>query len=75
MKEEAFSLEDSITELRSIIQKMQEGVDHFDEQIKMFERGTEIIKSSRDFLDASELKVQQLVNGELEDVEIDPGDA
>ncbi|WNJ20720.1 exodeoxyribonuclease VII small subunit [Pontibacter sp. G13] len=69
-----FSLEQSIEEIRTLINKMQQGVSDFDEQIRMFQAGTSKIEACRNFLDQAEIKVQQLVDGQLEDISDAPTD-
>lgn len=60
---EDFSLELQLKEIRDILQKMQVGVNDFDENIRLFTKGTEMIKSCRDYLDRAEMSVKQLVEG------------
>jgi len=62
-----FSLEETLTELRKLVDDMQKGVGDFDQQIALFQKGQTLIKTSRDYLDKSELQVQKLINGELTD--------
>ena len=68
--EAPFSLEKSLEEVRQLIERMQKGVADFDEQLALFQRGNELIKASRAYLEEAELKVQELVEGEVPD----PGD-
>lgn len=63
MAEEKFSLEDKLSEIRVIIEKMQQGVSDFDQQVALFQNGSEMIKECRDYLDASELQIKQLIAG------------
>lgn len=64
-----FSLEKKLGEIRSIVEKMQQGTVDFDEQIALFKKGQELIKSCQHFLDKAEMDIKQLVDGELEDFE------
>ena len=65
---EKFSLEDTLAEIRAIVERMQKGVSDFDQQIALFQEGTRLIKESRTYLDESELQIQQLIDGKLEDI-------
>lgn len=69
IQEEEFSLEKKLAEIRSIVEKMQQGAVDFDEQIALFKQGQALIASCQGFLDKAELEIRQLVDGELEDVE------
>ncbi len=64
MEEKEFSLEKNLTRLRALIEQMQKGVGDFDRQMTLFQEGQEIVEASRRYLDAAELKVQQLIDGE-----------
>lgn len=63
MAEEKFSLEDKLSEIRTIIEKMQQGVSDFDQQVALFQSGSGMIKECRAYLDASELQIKQLIEG------------
>jgi exodeoxyribonuclease VII small subunit len=71
--EQAFSLEAKLKEIREILNKMQLGVNDFDENIKLFTQGNSLIKECRDYLDKAELSVRQLVEGKdgLEEQDFD----
>ena len=64
-----FSLEKSLAEIRSIVEKMQQGSVDFDEQVTLFKKGQDLIKQCQAFLDQSELTIKQLVDGELKELE------
>jgi exodeoxyribonuclease VII small subunit len=64
-----FSLEEKLTELRRLVEKMQQGVSDFDRQVELFRQGMELIGQCRGYLDQAELRVQQLVSGELKPLE------
>jgi exodeoxyribonuclease VII small subunit len=59
-----FSLEAKMQELRGILGQMQAGNLDFDTNIKLFTQGNAIIKACRDYLDAAEMSVKVLVDGE-----------
>ena len=61
--EEGFSLEDKLREIRSLLDNMQTGDLDFDENVKLFTRGTDLIEQCRKYLDEAELQVRQLVEG------------
>lgn len=60
---EQFSLEDKLKELREILQKMQVGGNDFDENLRLFAKGTALIGQCRAYLDTAELSVKQLIQG------------
>lgn len=70
---EQFSLENKLRELREILQKMQVGGNDFDENLRLFAKGTALIGECRTYLDSAELSVKQLIQGtdgaETEDFE------
>ena len=45
---------------------MQRGVSDFDQQVDLFKQGNQLIKECREYLDKSELKIEQLIK-EVED--------
>lgn len=69
MKEEKFSLEEKLEELRLLVEKMQEGMSDFDQQVALFKEGNRLIKSCREYLNGAELEIQQLIDGELKPFE------
>ncbi|MEM7659296.1 MAG: exodeoxyribonuclease VII small subunit [Bacteroidota bacterium] len=62
----SFSLEDQLTELRTLVESMQKGMSNFDEQLALFQKGMKMIESCRDYLDQTEMQVQQLIDGKLQ---------
>lgn len=68
--EQEFSLEDKLSEIRKIVEKMQKGVSDFDQQLALFGEGNLLIKECQAYLDKAELKIQQLVNEKTEDFEV-----
>lgn len=60
---EKISLEKNLAEIRKIVEKMQKGVSDFDQQMTLFKEGTRLIDVCREYLNESELKVQQLIQG------------
>lgn len=60
-----FSLDQSLKELREILDKMQTGNLDFDENVQLFTRGASLIKASRAYLDKSELLIEELIEEEL----------
>lgn len=65
-----FSLEAQMQALREILNQMQVGNQDFDANIKLFTQGTALIKACRAYLDAAEMSVKMLVDGE--EVPFDP---
>lgn len=64
--EETFSLEKKLTEIRALVEKMQKGITDFDEQVALFRQGNDMIEECRKYLDASELKIRKLVEGDTD---------
>ena len=64
--EKTFSLEKKLTEIRALVEKMQKGITDFDEQVASFKEGNDMIEECRKYLDASELKIRKLVDGEAD---------
>lgn len=58
-----FSLEEKLKGIREILQKMSVGVNDFDENIRLFTKGTEMIGECRTYLDQAEMSVKQLLEG------------
>ena len=74
MKEEKFSLEQKLKEIREIVDKMQASGPDFDENIVLFREGSTLIDSCRTYLDESELMLKKIIagpDGELVEEEID----
>ena len=59
-----FSLEKKLEEIRQLVEKMQRGVSDFDQQVDLFKQGNQLIKECREYLDKSELKIEQLIKEE-----------
>ena len=57
-----FSLEKALTEVRRILDAMQEEQLDFDKNIALFKEGTEWVQASRDYLDRAELMLQELLD-------------
>jgi len=70
-EKQEFSLEKSLAEIRSIVEKMQKGVSDFDQQMALFAKGNELIEQCQEYLDQAELKIKQLVDGQTEDADFD----
>ncbi len=62
--DKVFSLEEKLKEIREILQNMQVGVNDFDENIRLFTKGTEMIGECRTYLDEAEMSVKQLIGGD-----------
>jgi exodeoxyribonuclease VII small subunit len=66
-KQETFSLEATLTEIRKIVEQMQRGVEDFDTQVTLFKTGRQLIQDCQQYLDKSEMEIKKLVDGNLED--------
>ena len=63
-----FSLEEKLREIRSLLDQMQTGTMDFDENVKLFTQGTGLIDQCRTYLDQAEMRIQQLIERNGEDV-------
>lgn len=66
-KQETFSLETKLVEIRKIVEQMQRGVEDFDAQVTLFKTGRQLIQDCQQYLDKSEMEIKKLVDGNLED--------
>ncbi len=64
--ENSGKLEEQLSRIKKILSLMQEGEKGFDEQMKLFQEGIRLVKSSQEMLSQSELEVKQLLEGELQ---------
>jgi len=64
METENFSYEASIKEIKDIVNKLQQGTLDFDNNLQMYQRGAELIKACRQYLDAADLKIRQIMDPE-----------
>ncbi len=68
------NFEDSLAELESIVEKLENGEVSLDESIKLFEKGTKLSKSCQTMLENAEKKVTVLLaneDGELHEQPFD----
>ncbi|MEM1000721.1 MAG: exodeoxyribonuclease VII small subunit [Bacteroidota bacterium] len=56
-----FSLEAKLREVRLLLDKMQRGDQNFDENMRLFQQGTQTIQACRDYLDQAELSIRELI--------------
>jgi exodeoxyribonuclease VII small subunit len=59
--------EDALKELESIVQKLERGELKLEESLQLFERGMGLTNDCRAALDAAELKVKTLIDGQFKD--------
>ncbi|RMG55350.1 MAG: exodeoxyribonuclease VII small subunit [Bacteroidetes bacterium] len=64
MDKPEFSLETELEALRQLLKRMQQEVHDFDQQVALYQQGMTLIGRCREYLDTSELEVQQLIEGE-----------
>lgn len=69
--EEGFALEEKLREIRGLLDNMQTGNLDFDENVKLFTKGTDLIEKCRKYLDDAELQVKALVEGKAGEEEQD----
>ncbi|MEM7038481.1 MAG: exodeoxyribonuclease VII small subunit [Bacteroidota bacterium] len=63
-----FSLETQLRAIRDLLNQLQMGDHDFDENVRMFREGTEMIKACREYLDEAEMSIKALVDGEEQEV-------
>lgn len=66
-KDPVAQFEHSMTELESIVQKMERGELSLEESLGHFERGMALSTQCRAALETAELKVKTLIDGEFRD--------
>jgi exodeoxyribonuclease VII small subunit len=60
-------LEESLAELKSVVEQMQRGSGDFDKQVALYKQGKSLVQSCLAFLDQAEMEVNLLTaDGELE---------
>ncbi len=70
------SFEDAFAELEATVRRLEEGNLPLAEALALYERGVRLSARCREFLDAAELRIQELgaqADDEDEDEEIEPG--
>lgn len=72
-KQEDFLLEQKLRQIRKLLDEMQSGDLDFDQNVKLFTEGTNLIDACRKYLDDAEMRVKQLIerNGQEEEVDFE----
>lgn len=71
---EKLTFEQSLTELESVVERLELGDMQLEESLELFERGVSLIRDCRTRLTSAERKIEELtesMNGDLEAVEMD----
>lgn len=71
---EKLTFEQSLTELESVVERLELGDMQLEESLELFERGVSLIRDCRTRLTSAERKIEELtesMNGDLETVEMD----
>ncbi len=71
---EKLTFEQSLTELESVVDRLELGDMQLEESLELFERGVTLIRDCRTRLTSAERKIEELtesMNGELETTELD----
>ena len=63
---EEFSLEKNLEKIREIVDKLHKGIGDFDEHVALMKEGLDKIKQAHEYLDQTELKIEQFVAGNWE---------
>ena len=71
MEEKDFSLEKNIEKIREIVERLQKGMENFDEHLALMKEGLDRIKKTHEYLDQTELRIEQLVEGNWEEFPLD----
>lgn len=61
-KDKSFSLEASLKEIKEVLEAMRANQTDFDQNVELFQKGTALIKESRNYLDSSELLLKRLID-------------
>lgn len=57
---EGVSFEDAMSELESLVERMEQGDVPLEESLKSFERGRSLVERCRGILDAAERRIEQM---------------
>lgn len=71
---EKLTFEQSLTELESVVERLEQGDMQLEESLELFERGVSLIRDCRSRLTSAERKIEELtesMNSDLEAVEMD----
>ena len=71
---EKLTFEQSLTELESVVDRLELGDMQLEESLELFERGVTLIRDCRTRLTSAERKIEELtesMNGDLETTELD----
>jgi len=71
---EQLTFEQSLTELESVVERLELGDMQLEESLELFERGVTLIRDCRTRLTSAERKIEELtetMNGDLETSELD----
>ncbi len=71
---EKLTFEQSLTELESVVERLELGDMQLEESLELFERGVTLIRDCRTRLTSAERKIEELtesMNGDLEAIEMD----
>ncbi len=63
MNEKNATFESSMQRLEQIVRAMERGDVALDESLKLFQEGTELVRSCAKLLDEAELQIQKVVKG------------
>lgn len=67
---ETLSYEAALAELETIVTALESNRYNLEDAVKLYERGQLLARYCAETLDQAELKVQQLTNGVLADIEV-----
>lgn len=69
---EKMSFEEALTELENIVRKLEQGDVELEQSIAIYERGAALKKHCQARLDAADLKVKQIIQGQNGEVATEP---
>lgn len=69
---EKMSFEEALSELETIVRQLEQGDVELEQSIEIYERGAALKKHCQARLDAADLKVKQIIQGEDGQVKTEP---
>lgn len=71
MNENTFSYEKSINRIKEISEILKNQPTQFEENIQLFSEAMVLIKKCQDYIEKAELKVKAIIDGKLEDYDLE----
>jgi exodeoxyribonuclease VII small subunit len=71
MNEVKFSYEKSIARIKEISEVLKQNPTQFEENLKLFSEAMTLIKKCKSYIENAEIKVQAIIDGKLEDYDLE----